>query len=502
LHTLEFEEYENGEGWTSSTIPFVYPDPEMVSAADAEGERNRNIRVSELRQRHPGVWLVHLFKERLEESSGAPLPLPKEVLESLLAPCSPEELATFSSEKGRQGAFVSTRQVVESGVQSLARLEQEALDGGLGIGAGLGQPAIGAALPLTPTERTSALLALAAERGALVESLRALRAVCLAHTARLDALGHGEERAAAESKWIATLGLTPGSNLPTFRSKRIPSELWEGYDDPLGQSLTASEAAASGLSSTGNVTRAMMMEHRDRVEFLSRAKLPTPLHSGAPTPLLEAAARTLDSNPSLSPEDKLRMLSAYSAGLEEADEAWDLSHVTKVIKDPQPQWGWYDPEVVKLQDAANDAMMGRGVFSSYRGNAWRDELLPPAQIGLPPPLHVQAGTPETPLETMEEVEALGKEMDRRAVADSLAATAAITAAIEKSMGLRPRNAGAKGEEAAHLQNFFKRYAAGQRPAPEIAAPPAGGHRVEVERKELEMGAGVKGKGKDKGGKKK
>lgn len=502
-HVLEYEE-EEGEKWTSATIPRVYPDPEVVAAADTEGEVARYARAMELRDGHPGVWLVHLFVERLEGSAGGvALPLPKDVLAPLLAPCTPAERSALATPAGRAAALAAAQASIHSTTQAVARLEEDALDSGVvGEGAAASSATPPPYLLPTPASRAAALHAMAASDGTLAATLGTLRALCLAHTARLEALGGGEARWVAERQWLRALGLTP-PHATSFRSPRIPASLWGVWDDPLGSPLSPGEVRDEGSSRGADVVRASLVEHRDRVEFLSRARLPPPLHTGAPTPVLEAAARVLDANPSLTGEDKVRMLAAYAGGLEEDEEAWDTRGEAAAILAPQPQWGWYDPEVTGLQDAAQEAMTGRGGFSKYRGNGWREGLNPPERSGLPPSPASTAGTPGTPLETMEEVDATVKEVERRGMADAAAATAAITAALEAQMGLRPRRQGAVQQQGGQgggvqAQNFFQRYAAGQRPAPQLPGPPPTGHRVEVPRQELEMGAGVKQKGKDKG----
>jgi hypothetical protein len=516
-HVLDFDESERREVWQSSTIPRVQADPGTVALASAEQAAEDYALVSRLRAAHPGVWLVHLFRARLEAGcGGAALPLGAGELSALLGPPTPSEQAALSTEAGRQEALLGVRRGVEGVAALLGTLEQDALDGGLGGAGGEAAPPLpGVTMPtLSPTSRCAALVALAARNGALAAAMASLRAVCLAHTARLDALGPGEERGAAEGAWLESLGLplAPPPSHPTrttslapgYRSPRIPRELFAHWDAPLSTPRSSAEVASEGGSASSHSQRLMGMEHRDRAELLSRAKLPTPLHAGAPTPALEAAALALEANPSLSPLDRQRMLSAYMDGLDMAPAASDFSLEKASIMDPQPQWGWYDPAVTRLQDDAASAMAGRGKFSAYRGSVWEAEALPPPSIGLPTPLHVAAGTPDTPLETMEEAQAVEAEVKRRALADSAAATAAVTAALERSMGLKPRSAAAtSGGMGAPAKNFFERFSAGERPPPALQ-PPAKGDRLQVERKELEMGVGVKVKkpdGKKAGGKK-
>ena len=440
---------------------------------------------------------MHLFRERLEAGcGGAALPLDAGALAAALAPATPAEREALSTEAGRQRALLGARQAVAGVAAALGALEQDALDGGLGGAAGGG--AAGAFPALPSATRSAALVALAARSGALLGALNSLRSVCLAHAASLAALGTGEERGLAEAAWLESLGLPAGAAPRAFRSPRVPADLYQTWDAPLASPRSASEAAAEGSSASARVLRALGMEHRDRAEFMSRARLPVPLHAGAPTPALEAAALALEANPSLSPLDRQRMLAAYMDGLDMAPSATDFSLEKSAILDPQPQWGWYDPAVTRMQDDAHDAMAGRGKFSAYRGSTWVSERTPAASIGLPQPLNEAAGTPNTPQEALEEAEAVHADSARRALAESAAASAAITAALERSMGLKPR--GSSAAAAAAQATFFERFADGQRPASELV-PPAKGTRFEVERKELQMGVGVKVKkvdGKKKG----
>jgi hypothetical protein len=491
-HTLYFDESEREEVWQSATIPRVHADPALVAAAAAaaEGKGGEHASLLALRRAHPEVWLVHLFCARLRAGAGgAPLPLAPEALARALAPPSAQETAALDSERGRTEALAAAEAGVERVRELLGALEQDALDGGLG-GAAAGGSGGGAA-------GAAALLAMAGASGALEAALTSLRAVALVHTARLRALSPGEERGAAEAAWLEGLGLSSAAAPRPFRSPRVPAELYATWDAPLSSPRSAGEAASEGASASAASLRALSMEHRDRAEFLSRARLPQPLHAGAPTPALEAAALALEANPALNPLDRQRMLAAYMDGLNMAPSASDFSLEKAAILDPQPQWGWYDPAVTRLQDDAHDAMAGRGKFSAYRGSTWAHERLPPTSIGLPQPLAEAAGTPHTPLEALEEAEAAHASMARRALAESAAATAAITAALERSMGLKPR--GSAAAASAGGGTFFERFAAGERPAPELA-PPLKGARFEVERKELEMGVGVKVKKAD--GKKK
>ena len=483
-HVIVWDEMERVEKWQSASVPYISSDPRHSPAVDTAA--SSHARLLTLRATHPdGVWLVAFCMEKLETAAGgAALPLTAEDRVTLLSPASAVERTELSTEAGRAAASKAAREASGDVVKALGVLEAEALDGGLG-GATLGE--VGR-LGLTFQSRAAATHALAARRGVLFQALAALRRVGLFHAARIDALGGGEESALAETEWLRALNLAPGATPIPHRAPRVPDALWAVWDDPLVSPMSAAEAADEGLAVAADQVRSMGLEHRDRVEFLSRARLPLPLSTGAPTADLSAAAKALDMNPSLKQEDKELMLSLYADAVARKPNAYNFTAERVAYVDPQPQWGFYDPTKTKAQDDASDALRGRGRFSAYRGSTWETDHIPPRSIGLAPTPHEVAGTPDVPLETHEEILVSIKEAERRAGADSARAVATITASLEAAMGLRPRggatsNGGSGGAAAAvPKRTFFERLAAGERPRkPE---PPLGGHRYDVPRLEL------------------
>lgn len=129
-------------------------------------------------------------------------------------------------------------------------------------------------------------------------------------------------------------------------------------------------------------------------------------------------------------------------------------------------------------------MYGRGRFSEYRGSLFSSELTPPSVIGEAPipgvgsKVHgdvTSAGTaPEVIEEAAAHIQAIAARMQR----DSHTATAAVTTALERSMGLRPRASSKAGATSAAPKpaplreaTFWKKYAAGQRvPGSDPVAP--------------------------------
>jgi hypothetical protein len=304
-HALYFDEAEREEVWQSAAIPRVHADPALAAAAAAAAGggapalQEEHAALLALRRAHPEVWLVHLFCARLRAGAGgAPLPLAPEVLARALAPPSAEESAALASERGRTEALAAAREGVGRVRALLGALEQDALDGGLGGAAAGGAGSGGSGGSGSGSTATAAaLLAMAGASGALEAALGSLRAVALAHAARLRALAPGEERGAAEAAWLEGLGLSSAAAPRAFRSPRVPAELYEAWDAPLASPRSSGEAAAEGATASAASLRALSMEHRDRAEFLSRARLPQPLHAGAPTPALEAAALALGGQP-------------------------------------------------------------------------------------------------------------------------------------------------------------------------------------------------------------
>ena len=492
-HEAVWDESQRGEEWAASRLPRV-----AGRAASADTDSNElspaaeRARVRALRAAHGDAWPVALLAARLERLSGVPLAalLPADEASALLAPPTEAERAEHASSRGMWEASSAARERAAAAAAALGELEVVALDGGLG-GADVG----GGALPLSSRARAAGTLALAAAHGTLGAALGAVRAVALSTAAHVRAAGGGEASASADASWEEALGVGSRALATAERSPRIPADFFETWDEPLIAPMTPGEAADEGLAPSSTLVRTVGMEHRDRAEFLSRARLPPALRDGAPTPTLAAAADALDANASLSPSAREAMLSRYADIVGRVPGAlnFDAEHAAYVR--PQPQWGFYDPRVADMKDATVDAMAGRGAFSAYRGSTWEAAAASAARTGLGPVPHdVAGGGKNAPLETHEEANLGALEAQRRAAAESARAAADITTALERAMGLKPRRT---PRETA--RPFFARHAAGERP--EKPTPPTGGHRFEVARQELEKPESSMKKGKDaKGGK--
>ena len=259
------------------------------------------------------------------------------------------------------------------------------------------------------------------ERAALLLAcLRSFRVNCLVQYARFSSLPV-EEIVFEETRWLSSLNITlPSERFETTRSTsslqqresrspRIPASLFRVQDTPFEAPLTLEERRNDAHILSRSVTKRLALEHRDRSEFVTRRRLPRPLHldaSNESNEPLESAARALDENSSLSDVDRQYMLSIVSKALSQkkpeqfADESFLLNDDEhKAWKEPQPQWGWFDPNFAKVQDDVDDALKGRGQFSRYRGLDYQSEhIVRPEDIGERAPGGLPAGTP---LETIE-----------------------------------------------------------------------------------------------------
>lgn len=490
-HQVVFSESQRDEVWKSDAIPVVSPHPEIVAASNRELQTKKFMDLHEIRNNTKEVFLVHATKYMVDFNASladeeSPLSVvPKDQLNRLFGPASTKELESVSTEKGRLDMLELARKNIECVIARASKVEADLLDSGL----------LESSVPANVDARASSVHSLSANAELMVSALEVIRALSLVHTSRIAALPAYEQEK-AESAWYIACGLPDLNTGPQhFRSPRLPSFFWNIRDKPLDAPMSEVERQDAGVSlNTSDIDRAMALEHRDRAEITTHRKLPLPLHLGATTPELEHAARTLDSNPSLTQEDKEYMLSYYADALNESPSAFDFSKEKAAWMDPQPQWGWYDPEFPKFQDDAKDVLGGRGKFSAYRGNIYTQNQISPERYGEVTPAHVAAGTPETPLEVVEEAAVTAHMAKSRMQIESALASAAVTAALEKAMGIKPR-AQTKTVLSESANAFFHRYVAGQRPA--APEPPSTGHRVTIERI-----AGAEDTGPAKGGKKK
>jgi hypothetical protein len=504
-----WDERQRREAWRSSSLPVLSAHPTLAAAYDGEARAREHAEVRALRAEYPYTWLVrHVAGKLRAAAGGGALPLPEGEVEALCAEPAPQgaEAARLATPLGVEEALAAAREAGRAAREALGALEADALDGGLGgaTDVPVGGPGAPGGLG-DATVLNGALLELAARSGALRAVLRALRAEGVAHAARFRLLGGGEEAAAEERAWLEEeLGFHGGVAPPAPRSPRLPPEAYAAREAPLASPLSSMELRDSEPAADADLMRAMGMEHRDRAEFLSRARLPTPLHEGAPSPVLEAAARALDHNLSLSRAQKEVMLGMYADAVEDRAEAYDFSAERAAIEAPQPQHRYYDPAATAFADDADDAAAARGQFSEYRGSQWLETNLDPGRYGGPRSLSARTAPPpagngvggavRAPLETMEEVAVNTAVLERGVAAEAAAATARISAAVARSMGMRLP----PPVPPAAAKPFFQRLAEGERPPSIVPPPPRTDNRIDVEREELAMGAGNSAKQKTKG----
>jgi len=430
---------------------------------------------------------------------------------ALTAPPGADEAPLLADEDGRKKLLAGGRAALEAAQRELvsANVAVDAL-------ADAGFPA-----DCAPVLELSAARA-RARAAAFLASLGAFRLACLAHYARSAArAAEGPAEAAAfEADWLAGLGIalpeeqlreprpapraggSPKSGRAAAAARllaatpaafpRIPADMFAVRERPLEAPLTLEERRNDTHQLDRSLTKRFAMEHRDRAELIPRRRLPTPLHADAPTPQLEAAARALEENRSLSAQDREYMLHIYARAVAQtkpeqlADETRLLDEAErKAWVDPQPQWGWYDPRLARLQDDVEDALKGRGQFSAFRGDTFRDEFLSrPELVGEAAPGEV-AGVPAgTPLDTAEEAALAAEDAEARWREEGAAVEAAVTRRLERELGLPSRSGKAPPPPPrAAKPSFFKRLAVGEAP-PVVAVPPETGNRIELPRLEV------------------
>jgi len=374
-----------------------------LTAADVGGVKT----LSELRSRYKHTLPVFLLVSAIQKLAREPIHILLKyattttinsgtdgiaLAASVTAPPSPEEEAFLKDESGREKllemASISLSNATNAYyVHSISRTKEGEIN-----------------------ERAALLLA----------CLRSFRVNCLVQYARFSSLPV-EEIFFEETRWLSSLNITlPSERFETTRSTsslqqresrspRIPASLFRVQDTPFEAPLTLEERRNDAHILSRSVTKRLALEHRDRSEFVTRRRLPRPLHldaSNESNEPLESAARALDENSSLSDVDRQYMLGIVSKALSQkkpeqfADESFLLNDDEhKAWKEPQPQWGWFDPNFAKVQDDVDDALKGRGQFSRYRGLDYQSEhIVRPEDIGERAPGGLPAGTP---LETIE-----------------------------------------------------------------------------------------------------
>lgn len=466
VHHLVFDDNKRYEQWKSDTIPRVAtPD---VQIGVPKQERALYEKLVALVKQHPETFLIRAMLEK-SKHNGHEFPLSESEVQPFLEPATDAEKQQFATLAGRVAAMQDLQGKIKGIVDLIRSSESLTLDAGV---RDVDSPY--SAAQTQAIERAN-------DAHSAREGLKVLRQISIMHATALAQLSP-EQRSVSEKSWLSSIGVidpdAPGARRVYERSPRIPSEIAHAIDAPLDSHQTSQEVQDGPNYLDYEDSKLLAMEHRDRMEVGSRTALPSSLRKEAPNAELAQAAAALEANPSLSREDREYMLQFYADALSNKASGFDVSKEKAAFADPQPQWGFYDPVLPRVQDDAKDVLYGRGRFSEYRGSLFSSELTPPSVIGEAPIPGVgvrahgevaSAGTaPEVVEEAAAHIQALAARMQR----DSHAATAAVTTALERSMGLRPRNAGGSSKSGgdgsmpkpAHLRepSFWKKYAAGQR----------------------------------------
>lgn len=475
VHEVTFDESQRGEQWKSDTIPRV-----PFNSGKPSTSTQRAAALMQLRKQHPETFLVHAYKY-VEEQKFGPIPLSADQLAPLLAAPTEAERAAASTEAGRTQLMAQAREERRQLHAQTQTAQQLFADAGL------------ASLPV-PEDVRSKLIS-ACRRDLHLGTMKALRASSIAQHVAIAALP-ASQAGEAEAAWLATLGIGPAA--APSRSPRVPADSFSIIDNPLEAPQTLEERRNDNHEHDEALTRRLAMEHRDRAEFLPRRRLPTPLHADAPTRDLEQVARVLESNRSLSQQDREYMMRIWTTAVTQKPEEVSINNPLPLLSkdeyaawfDPQPQWGYYDPALPVLQDDVDDAMKQRGQFSTYRGLTYKEAQMHPSSYGA---AGLPGVAPGTPLETTEEVSLSSASVEMRLAAESREAEEAVTATLRRQMGLPVFPS--KASSGATKPTFFARLAAGEvEPKPEA---PVKAVRIERPRKEVAAAAPAKG---GKGGK--
>lgn len=530
-HEVIFDEDQRKEKWTSDQIPVL---PLMMNSnASSSHTPNMNntvqleqqilAKLPELQNMYPETYLVHIYKDLLILQHGGPTiffdtttsssssssssssvsnpSLQQTIMDSLLAGPTTAEKELMNTVQGREELFTLANQYINELHHHCTLSEANAST--------VHSLAHSTVLPVTLKNTITKYL----RRNVALATLKAIRMVNIAQVAYFRTLTVTDAQA-LEYEWLQSLGFTSLSSAlstttlsSSVRNNHsmntgIPKELSEIITNPLSTPLTNEERRNDNHGIDYANTKRLAMEHRDRTEIIPRRNLPLSIATDAPNKQLEIIAKTLEENKSLSLEDREYMLAIYARAFNQTDK--DMFDEKKLLDDKetaawyssQPQWGVYDPELVKMQDDVQDAYSGRGKFSVYRGLTYRNEQIHPESYG-ENSLTGSSKNSNQPLETIEEAALAASVAESQLAAESLSTTIAVAASLERAMGLKPRpvttvNKGITGN------SFFKRLAANQ-----ISTSPAAlatGHRVNRPRVEAVAESGKGGKDAGKGGK--
>ena len=331
-HEVLWRESDRIAVWKHAGIPVVQDAiPEAARGRLAEyymeKSREHDSALHSLQAAHPELVYVAAIADAMNASAV----LSPDELRLLLTPPSASELAALETPAGRQAALRALRESTYA-LRAAAQLrEEDALDSG--------EVDLAFTLPL---ERREALQA-ARSKELLLAALTVARTASLITFAQ-DALMPPAQRA----KLIAAGEAAQFSWIPS----RVPVEdlIGAGKDAVLDREMTAEEVRDFNHGESFAETKRSVLESRDRTTLLPRVRLPPPLHADAPSAALADAARLLDENASMSAEDKAYVLQYYADAMAGKEAAFtDVERERAAWEKPQPQWGVYDTDVVRMQ---------------------------------------------------------------------------------------------------------------------------------------------------------
>ena len=360
-HALAFRESDRSKVWRHAGIPVLDDGaPEAARgrllAFYAESIEAHETRLDELEVQHPELYNVAALIEGLDAAQV----LPADELAALLAPPTEVEKSSLATSSGRYAALAALRADVETLTSAAAKLEEDSIDSG----------EVDLALPLDQSVRET----LQRERAAplLRAALSAARAASLLTWAQDAARSPMQRAQLADDELEAAIPLaSPRGYEGAARAAGVDSR------GELDRPLTAEELKGyAGRGETLEAIKAAVLAQRDQSAFLPRKRLPSRLGDGAPTPQLADAARLIDDNVSLAAADKAYVMQYYADALAGKEEAFlDAAADKAAWFDPQPQWGVYDPALVKLQVRSTAARASECVASLTRCRLIRSPLL-------------------------------------------------------------------------------------------------------------------------------
>lgn len=336
-HVLRFRESERDEVWKHEGIPILDDGlPEEARGRVMEHYLELATAVEEQLEeavrKSPRIAYVHALLEHFGPSVAGVLS--EAELKELTTEPSEEEVQRLRSPVERRRALLGLRKELDLLMSSAQLREEDALDSG----------EADLALPLSVETREA--MQAANSKDLFLAALKVARTMSMIVSIQEAGLSAQERAHLADAIDAANGPVVLG------HASASPMEAaGNGYVNPADAPLSREEVAE--FTHGGETYENLMSQalaHGDRLAKLPRKRLPTPLHADAPNAHLADVARLIDTNPSYSSaEDKAYMLQYYADALSGKAEAFDIGPEKAAFMDPQPQWGVYDPQLVKMQ---------------------------------------------------------------------------------------------------------------------------------------------------------